>query len=125
MRDIAITALILGALPFVLRRPQLGVLMYVWISVMNPHRLTWGFAYELPFAQILAVATLVGVLLTREAKWPPMNSLTLGGAYYFMRNVKGVLELNVDLLGVDETGPPFVGHQSREHYLLFGIDIAY
>jgi probable O-glycosylation ligase (exosortase A-associated) len=78
MRDIAVTAFILGSLPFILKRPQLGVLMYVWISVMNPHRLTWGFAYSLPFAQIVAVTTLVGVLLTREAKWPQLNMLILG-----------------------------------------------
>ena len=37
---------------------------------MNPHRLTWGFAYDWPFAQIIALATLAGLLLTREAKWP-------------------------------------------------------
>jgi putative inorganic carbon (HCO3(-)) transporter len=77
MRDIAVTAFILGSLPFILKRPQLGVLMYVWISVMNPHRLTWGFAYSMPFALIVAVTTLAGVLLTRDAKWPQLNSLML------------------------------------------------
>ena len=77
MRDIAVTAFILASLPFILRRPQLGVVMYVWISVMNPHRLTWGFAYDWPFALVVAVATLVGVMLSREAKWPQMNSLLL------------------------------------------------
>ena len=77
MRDIAVTAFILASLPFILRRPQLGVLMYVWISVMNPHRLAWGFAYEWPFALIVAVTTLAGVMLSREAKWPQMNSLLL------------------------------------------------
>ena len=54
-----------------------------------------------------------------------MNSFTVAGAYYFMRNVKAVLELNLDALGEDRDGPPFVGHQSKENYLLFGIDIAY
>ena len=77
MRDIAVTACILGSLPFILRRPQLGVMMYVLISVMNPHRLTWGFAYDWPFALIVAVATLAGVVISREAKWPPMSSLLL------------------------------------------------
>ena len=77
MRDIAVTAFILASLPFILRRPQLGVLMYVWISVMNPHRLAWGFAYDWPFALIVAVTTLAGVMLSREAKWPQMNSLLL------------------------------------------------
>ena len=54
-----------------------------------------------------------------------INSLSVGAAYYFMRNVKAVFEVNADLLSEDEGGPPFVGHQSREHYALIGLDAAY
>ena len=54
-----------------------------------------------------------------------MSSLTLNASYYFMRNVKGVLEVNADLLSKDAGGPPFVGHQTKEHYILIGIDAAY
>jgi hypothetical protein len=54
-----------------------------------------------------------------------INSLTFGAAYYFMRNVKGVMEINVDFLSEDDIGPPFVGHQTKENYILFGFDAAY
>jgi hypothetical protein len=54
-----------------------------------------------------------------------INSLSLTGAYYFMRNVKAVAEVNADLLGKDSDGPPFVGHQTKEHYILFGFDAAF
>lgn len=55
-----------------------------------------------------------------------ISSLTFSSSYYFMRNVKGVLELNVDLLSKDEqTGQFFTGHLSREHYALIGIDAAF
>jgi hypothetical protein len=54
-----------------------------------------------------------------------INSLTLGASYYFMRNLKGVIEVNVDLLSEDAGGPPFVGHQTTEHYVLIGLDAAY
>jgi hypothetical protein len=54
-----------------------------------------------------------------------INSVTFGAAYYFMRNVKGVIELNVDLLGEDTGGPPYVGHQTKENYILVGFDAAY
>lgn len=55
-----------------------------------------------------------------------ISSLTLGSSYYFMRNVKGVLELNVDLLSEDaQTGQYFTGHLSPEHYVLIGIDAAF
>lgn len=53
-----------------------------------------------------------------------MNTLTLAGSYYFMRNVKGVIEGNVDFLSKD-SGPPYVGHQSKENYLLVGFDAAF
>lgn len=54
-----------------------------------------------------------------------INSLALAASYYFMRNVKAVLEVNADFLGEEEGGPPFVGHQTKEHYVLFGFDTAF
>ena len=55
-----------------------------------------------------------------------MRTLTLGASYYFMRNVKGLIEVNVDLLDKKEpAGSPFVGHLTKENYLLFGLDAAF
>lgn len=54
-----------------------------------------------------------------------MNSLTGSASYYLMRNVKAVFEVNFDFLGKTSSGPPFVGHQSRENYMLFGFDVAF
>ncbi len=55
-----------------------------------------------------------------------INSVTLNASYYFMRNVKGVLELNVDLLDDDpQTGTFYTGHLTREHYILVGFDAAF
>jgi hypothetical protein len=54
-----------------------------------------------------------------------INSLTVGASYYFMRNLKAVIELNADLLSKSAGGPPFVGHQTKEHYVLIGFDAAY
>jgi len=51
--------------------------MWVWISMMNPHRLTYGFAYEFPFAMIIAIATLVGLVLANQRKHLPMTSITV------------------------------------------------
>jgi len=71
LRDVVLTAFIFSVLPFILFRPYLGVLMWTWIGFMNPHRLTWGFAYEMPFAMITALVTLVGLLMSREPKKIP------------------------------------------------------
>jgi probable O-glycosylation ligase (exosortase A-associated) len=71
MRDIAVTAVIFGTLPFILWRPYIGVLVWTWLAFMNPHRLTWNFAYDMPFALIVAITTLVALLLSKEEKKIP------------------------------------------------------
>lgn len=76
MRDIALAIIVFGSLPFILSRPYIGILMWSWLGYMSPHRLTYGFAYDFPFAQIVAITTLVAFLLNRESKHFPVNSLT-------------------------------------------------
>lgn len=66
MRDIILFAIIFGLIPFCFLRPWIGILVFSWISYMNPHRFTWGPAYDFPFAKIIAVVTLVGLLFTRD-----------------------------------------------------------
>lgn len=73
MRDIVLFVALIGSVPFILRRPTLGVFLWVWVGVMSPHRLTWGFAYDFPFAQVIAIATLLGILYTKEPKQLPAN----------------------------------------------------
>lgn len=77
MRDLLVTAMIFGALPFIFKRPWIGVLLWSWISYMNPHRLTWSFAYHLPFAMIVAVVTVVAFLFSREKKEIPWTRETV------------------------------------------------
>lgn len=77
MRDILVTAIILGSLPFILRRPWIGVLMWTWVGIMNPHRLTWGFAFNQPFAMIVGIVTIVAILLSREPKRFPLMPATI------------------------------------------------
>src|SRR5688500_20343030 len=69
IRDIFVVTVILGSLPFCFLRPWFGVLMWSWVGYMNPHRLTWSFAHDMPFAQMVAVATLAGLIATKE-KYP-------------------------------------------------------
>jgi probable O-glycosylation ligase (exosortase A-associated) len=66
VRDLALTVLVFGLLPVCLARPWLGLVVWFWLSLMNPHRLVWGFAYHLPFAQVVAVVTLAGVLFAKD-----------------------------------------------------------
>lgn len=68
VRDILITLLIFGSLPFCLARPWIGILVWSWIGYMSPHRLTWGFAYNMPFAQIVALTTIAGFCFTKDRR---------------------------------------------------------
>ena len=77
MRDVLVAAIIFGSIPFILLKPHVGLLVYVWISVMNPHRLTWGFAYDFSFAAVIAIVTLVSAVLSNDLKRPPLNALTV------------------------------------------------
>lgn len=55
-----------------------------------------------------------------------INSLTLNASYYFMHNVKGVIEANADLLDKEaQSGTFYTGHLSRENYILLGFDAAF
>jgi probable O-glycosylation ligase (exosortase A-associated) len=57
--------------------------MWVWLSVMNPHRLTWSYAYAFPFAALIAAVTLLSILINKDARKPlPMNSLTIAALMF-------------------------------------------
>lgn len=73
LRDIALTAFIFGMLPMILRHPDWGILMWTWIGLMNPHRMTWGFAYSFPFAMIVGLVTLFAIFISKERKYLPLT----------------------------------------------------
>jgi len=73
MRDFLVLALVAAGALAALRHPWVGVMLWNWVSVMNPHRLTYSFAYNAPVAQTAAIATLVGLLLTKDRRMSPMK----------------------------------------------------
>lgn len=77
MRDLIITLIVFSTLPFVLTRPHIGVLLFSWISYMNPHRLSWGFAYNFPFAAVSAIFVFIGLFVSKEKKKFPVTSVTI------------------------------------------------
>lgn len=76
MRDILVTLIVFASLPLIIKNPVNGVLMWIWISVMNPHTQGWGFATSFPFAQIIAVITLFSLATSRARKTLPAVSIT-------------------------------------------------
>jgi len=77
MRDIAMFLIVGGLIPYILMRPQVGIYAWSWLGYMNPHRLTWSFAYSFPFAQTVAIVTLLSLLFWKQPKRIPMTGLTV------------------------------------------------
>src|SRR6267142_6999258 len=77
MRDILVLAIIIIGVPVSMVRPFIGILLWSWVSYMNPHRLTWGIAYDFPAALAIGAGTLVGLLFTKDRRFLPMERETI------------------------------------------------
>ncbi len=77
MRDVVLTAIVFGLVPFFFTNPVLGTYVWAWLGMMSPHRATYGFAYNLPFAYIVAIATLVPFIFSKQRRPLPVNSITV------------------------------------------------
>lgn len=77
MRDIVLSATLMVLLALAAGRPFVGVLVWSWISFMNPHREGWGFATTMPWAMLAFLVTLFGYLASREPKRLPLNAVTV------------------------------------------------
>jgi probable O-glycosylation ligase (exosortase A-associated) len=74
MRDLLILAIVAWSAFAALRRPWIGVLLWTWLSIQNPHRFSWGIAYDAPLAAVAAGSTLVGLLMTRDQRSTPFKT---------------------------------------------------
>lgn len=77
MRDVLITVMVLGLIPLIWKQPWTGVLAWLWVSIMNPHRYAFGFANTFPFAYIIAVVTVISMLKSRDQVKLPFNATTV------------------------------------------------
>lgn len=75
LRDIAVALTLLVFLPKVFFKPHIGVYLWSWVGYMNPHRLGWGFMYNFPVAQVIAIVTLGSFAVSAERKRLPGNTV--------------------------------------------------
>ncbi len=84
MRDIAIVLVILLGCFWTIRRPFVGVLLWTWITMMDPHQLAFGFSQTLQVNLLVAIVTLGSLLLSKERKLPPLDANTVLMALFFL-----------------------------------------
>jgi len=74
VRDLILLGAFLAIIPFIFKRPVVGALAYCLVSLMNPHRLTYGFAQSFQFAMYLFILTVIAILISKEHKKIPMSA---------------------------------------------------
>jgi len=77
MRDILLLTIVGVFAPVALFRPVVGMLFFVWLGFFNPQSHAWGIARTLPLSQIIALATMAGLFLSKETKRFPVWRETL------------------------------------------------
>ncbi|MBK7841740.1 MAG: hypothetical protein IPJ49_29465 [Candidatus Obscuribacter sp.] len=70
MRDILLISIVIPMAILALKRPWIGVMLWTWLSIMNPHRYTYGFAYSAPLAALAVAVTMIGLMSTKERESP-------------------------------------------------------
>lgn len=75
MRSLLLLLVVMLIAPTALILPHLGVLTWTWISIMNPHRLSWGIASGIPLVLLVALLTMAAMAFSGERKFPPMRPL--------------------------------------------------
>lgn len=71
MRDVILIVLVFGGAFVALLRPYYGLLLFIWLGLLNPQSYTWGVARTLPLSQVAALATMVGMMVSGELKKLP------------------------------------------------------
>jgi probable O-glycosylation ligase (exosortase A-associated) len=67
MRDLALLAVLVWIIIQAFKRPWIGILGWTWLSIMNPHQLTWSLR-TMPFAAAIGGATLIGLFMTKDRR---------------------------------------------------------
>ena len=75
--NLVIAAAIFASTPLILFWPHVGILVWFWLGLMNPHRLAWGAVAEMSFAFIIGGITLGAWLFSREKKVFPLTPVTV------------------------------------------------
>lgn len=136
MRDIAVTLIILIGLLYTIKKPYVGVLLWSWLSYMNPHRLCYGFAYTMPFAQMSAIVTIIMVVVSKERKSLPKDFMVylliifimwMGLTTLFAFNEEAAKNKYIEILKIQL--PVFLtlmmfNSKERLHHLLWVIIIS-
>lgn len=62
-----------AALPFAIKHTYAAVMLWTCVSILNPHKLAYGFALDAPFALVAALAAMLSLLVTKDKLKLPLQ----------------------------------------------------
>ena len=72
MRDIVLVVIIGWCFLHAFKRPWVGIMCWTWLSIMNPHQLSWNLR-DMPFAAAIGGATLIGIFMSKDRRDYSLN----------------------------------------------------
>ena len=57
--------------------PFVGVLLWAWFTLQNPHQEAYGVVTSLPLNFIIACITVLAIVVSKERKLPPAKAITI------------------------------------------------
>lgn len=75
MKSALVGLLIFIWMPIMLFKPQVGVLVWSWVSHMGPQTYTYGFAASFPFLVVVGVMTAASMLISKEKSSLPAHPI--------------------------------------------------
>jgi probable O-glycosylation ligase (exosortase A-associated) len=95
LRDIIIVIFFLASLPISFLNPVNGIILYALVSYLNPQKLTWSFAYNLPLSKGIALATLAGFIFYRgDRKLPITREIILLALFWVLASCGWLIASN-------------------------------
>ncbi|WP_262693731.1 putative O-glycosylation ligase, exosortase A system-associated [Kordiimonas aquimaris] len=83
MKSALVALLIFIWMPIMVFKPQIGVLVWNWVSFMSPQSYTYGFAATFPFLVSVGGLTALGVVISKDEKSLPAHPIIFAILIYF------------------------------------------
>jgi putative inorganic carbon (HCO3(-)) transporter len=76
LRDLILLGALLSVFPLILRAPQIGILTWIWVTLMSPQREVYGFLSNFELNFYIAILTALAWMISKERKIAPLNPVT-------------------------------------------------
>jgi probable O-glycosylation ligase (exosortase A-associated) len=138
MRDLIFLGVWAVLLPLNFVSAHVGVLLWVWVALLSPNELLYGFMSGVPFNKIVAIVTLGLVFLHKDKKDPYLDtvlwvllffaiSVTISWANSIVSTADGesLYEKAIKVMVLSLTIASVMTTRHRMHLLVIMITVAY